>query len=52
MLVEDGWEDAPSEHLKYPVMELKGDTFVYNRDGLSSALGYAKKKMFLLLFLR
>lgn len=44
MLVEDGWEDAPSEHLKYPVMELKSDTFVYNRDGLSSALGYAKKE--------
>lgn len=44
MLVEDGWKDAPSEHLKYPVMELKGDTFVYNRDGLSSALGYAKKE--------
>lgn len=44
MLVEDGWEDAPSEHLKYPVMELKGDIFVYNRDGLSSALGYAKKE--------
>lgn len=44
MLVEDGWEDAPSEHLKYPVMELKDDTFVYNRDGLSSALGYAKKE--------
>lgn len=44
MLVEDGWEDVPSEHLKYPVMELKGDTFVYNRDGLSSALGYAKKE--------
>lgn len=44
MLVEDGWEEAPSEHLKYPVMELKGDTFVYNRDGLVSALGYAKKE--------
>lgn len=44
MLVEDGWEDAPSEHLKYPVMELKGDTFVYNKGGLSSALGYAKKE--------
>ena len=44
MLVEDGWEEAPSEHLKYPVMELKGDTFVYNKDGLSSALGYAKKE--------
>lgn len=44
MLVGDGWEEAPSEHLKYPVMELKGDTFVYNRDGLASALGYAKKE--------
>ncbi len=44
MLVEDDWEEAPSEHLKYPVMELKGDTFVYNRDGLASALGYAKKE--------
>lgn len=44
MLVENGWEGAPSEYLKYPVMELKGDTFVYNRDGLASALGYAKKE--------
>lgn len=44
MLVENGWEEAPSEHLKYPVMELKGDTFVYNRDALSAALGYAKKE--------
>lgn len=44
MLVENGWEEAPSEHLKYPVMELKGDTFVYNRGGLASALGYAKKE--------
>lgn len=42
MDVEEGWEDAPSEKLKYPVMELKDDTFVYNRGGLSSALGYAK----------
>ena len=44
MLVEDGWEDAPSEHLKYPVMNFDGDTLVYNRDGLASALGYAKKE--------
>jgi hypothetical protein len=42
MDVEEGWEDAPSGKLKYPVMELKDDTFVYNRGGLSSALGYAK----------
>lgn len=44
MLVEDGWEDAPSEHLKYPVAELDGDTFYYNRYGLASALAYAKKE--------
>jgi len=42
LVVEDGWEDAPSEKLKYPVMELVGDTFYYNRYGLKSALGYAK----------
>lgn len=44
MLVEDGWQDAPSEHLKYPVMELVDDTFYYNRYGLASALAYAKQE--------
>lgn len=44
MLVEDGWEEAPSEKLKYPVMEIKGDSVVYNKGGLASALGYAKKE--------
>lgn len=44
MLVEDGWEDSPSEHLKYPVMCFEGDTLVYNRYGLSSALAYAKQE--------
>lgn len=38
MLVESGWEGAPSEHLKYPVMELKAGTLVYNRAGLGAAL--------------
>ena len=42
MVVETGWEDAPSEKLKYPVMCFEGDTLVYNKGGLSSALGYAK----------
>lgn len=41
--VEDGWEDAPSEKLKYPVMELIGNTFYYNRFALASALAYAKQ---------
>lgn len=43
-LVEDGWQDAPSEHLKYPLMELVGDTFYYNRYALASALAYAKQE--------
>ena len=42
-LVEDGWEEAPSEHLKYPLMQLVGDTFYYNRNALSSALAYARQ---------
>lgn len=44
MLVEDGWEEAPSEHLKYPVAQLVDDTFYYNRYGLASALAYAKQE--------
>ena len=44
LLVESGWEDAPSEHLKYPAMELVKDTFYYNRGALSSALAYAKQE--------
>ena len=44
LLVEDGWQDAPSEKLKYPVMELDGDTFYYNRGALASALAYAKQE--------
>ena len=43
LLVEDGWEDAPSEHLKYPVMEIKQGKLVYNKYALASALGDAKK---------
>lgn len=40
--VEDGWEDAPSEKLGYPIMEIKGSEAVYNRYGLASALAYAE----------
>lgn len=43
-LVEEGWQDAPSQHLKYPLMQLVGDTFYYNRGALSSALAYAKQE--------
>ena len=43
MDIRDGWQDAPSEGLKYPVMILEGDTFKYNRNALASALSYAKQ---------
>ena len=43
MLIEEGWEDAPSEKLKYPVMAFNGNTLVYYHRALSSALAYAKQ---------
>ena len=42
LVVEEGWEEAPSQKLKYPVMQIKGGKAVYNRYALASALGYAK----------
>jgi hypothetical protein len=44
LLVEDGWEDHPGSSLKYPVMQLVGDTFVYNKSALSAALGRATQQ--------
>lgn len=41
--VQEGWEDAPSSKLKYPIMEIKDGKAVYNRYGLASALAYAQK---------
>lgn len=42
LLVQDGWEDSPSDKLKYPVMELKDGEFVYNKNGLESAQAYGE----------
>lgn len=42
LVVEEGWEEAPSERLKYPVMQIVGGKAVYNRYGLASALAYAE----------
>lgn len=41
-IVENGWEEAPSSKLKYPIMEIKNGKAVYNRYGLASALAYAQ----------
>lgn len=42
--VDANWEDAPSERLGYPVMQLKGDTFVYNRNALANAKARAEQQ--------
>ena len=42
--VESNWEDAPSERLGYPVMQLKGDTFAYNRNALANAKARATQQ--------
>lgn len=41
--LREGWEDGEVSKLKYPVMELSGNTAVYNRDGLASAKAYAEQ---------
>lgn len=41
--LEEGWKDGKEGSLGYPVMQIKNDTLVYNRYGLSSALAYAEK---------
>jgi hypothetical protein len=41
LVVESGWEDHPSQSLKYPVMQLVNGVFVYNSGALSAAMGRA-----------
>ena len=44
MKLEEGWEDREVTKLGYPVMMLYDGKWVYSRQGLVSALGYAKKE--------
>ena len=39
--LREGWEDGNVTALKYPVMEIKGDEAVYNRNALAAAKAYA-----------
>ena len=41
--LREGWEEGKMGALKYPVMEIEGDTAYYNRGALASAKGYAEK---------
>lgn len=37
LVAEEGWQDSPSEALKYPVCQIKDDTLVYNINGVQAA---------------
>jgi hypothetical protein len=37
LTAEDGWQDAPSEKLMYPVCQIKGGKLVYNRNAIITA---------------
>lgn len=43
LIVEDGWEDAPSEHLKYPHHEVRDGKLIVHKDGCQTALAYLHK---------
>jgi hypothetical protein len=43
LLVEDGWETAPSEKLSYPVCQIKNDKLVYNRNGILAARRFLER---------
>lgn len=44
LVVEDGWEDAPSEHLKYPHHEVKDGKLVLNVAGVKAAFARASQQ--------
>lgn len=37
LVIEDNWEDNPSECLKYPICEIENNTLIYNINGVQSA---------------
>jgi hypothetical protein len=43
LVVLDGWEDAPSSNLKYPIAQIKGGKLVINSDALSVAYSFLQK---------
>ena len=43
LVLEDGWEDAPSDKLKFPVCLIKDDKLVLSAKGCESALSFLEK---------
>lgn len=44
LVVMDGWEDAPSEKLKYPIVQIKEGKVVFNINGVEAAGAYLMKE--------
>lgn len=44
LVVMDGWEDAPSEKLKYPIVQIKEGKVVLNINGVQTAGSYLMKE--------
>lgn len=43
LIVEDNWKDAPSEALKYPHHEVRGDKLIVSKDGVQTALSFLQR---------
>lgn len=43
LVVEEGWEDAPSLKLKYPVCRIKNNTLVLCKSGCETALSFLER---------
>lgn len=43
LVIEEGWEESPSESLKYPVCQIKDGTLVYNLNGVKNARARLKQ---------
>jgi len=44
LVVMDGWEDTPSEKLKYPIVQIKQGKIVLNINGVQAASSYLMKE--------
>lgn len=44
LVVEEGWMEAPSDHLKYPVVQIKNGKLVLNKNGVKTASSMLSKE--------
>lgn len=44
LIVEEGYKDAPSEHLKYPHHVIRNNKLIVHKDGVQSAYARARQQ--------